>query len=221
MKLFLFFFLTVITASCTITKQRYSSGFHVEWKKRHVFSHASAESEKVVSNEGVAINLSETAQLQHETREPLEEVHAERKEACLTLHYLETVINGKARTIPLEKIELSEKDNTCSRKQPVFRHQLSVESRQQVDWGEVLSDCCFYALIILILLVIPPLLHSIVVSLLGFKNDTLFIVLEWLVWAAGIVGIIVFFSGLWTMILTCLGWNLLFALFGSAFVFTR
>lgn len=223
MTLCLFLFL-VSMASCTVTKQRYSAGYHIEWNKRKVVSYADKAPEKS------AFEAQKTS------------VFPDKAVAAILLE--DTLCKGKSETVentdsqegasyslkkvvekPRKKSGVTTVDNTFSKSgenSNFLQSDRKDSGHKRSDFSESLSDFFFVFCIILMLLVIPPLLHTLLVaSFFHFKNDTLFLVLEWLIWGAGIVAIIVFFSSALTIVLTCLGWNLIFALFVSAIILNQ
>jgi hypothetical protein len=60
----------------------------------------------------------------------------------------------------------------------------------------------------LAVLIIPPILFSVAAYWIDLSGVGLAFV--WIIWAAGIVGALLLFSGLWPVILSCLIWNIIF-----------
>lgn len=216
--------LFIALTSCTITKQRYSCGYHVEWNTRKVAAYSDKVSEnKAFDPQKIAVP-SDKEVMEIRSKDTLHQVNPEISESYERVEMRPLVYKKVVKTP--EKIPgVLSTDRSTSKVMRNGNFQQSEQSdfaSSRSDIGEALSDFFFVFCIILMLLVIPPLLHTMLVaSLFHFKNDTLFLVLEWLIWAAGIVCIVFFFSSALTIVLTCLGWNLLFALFVSAFILNR
>ncbi|MBI3239723.1 MAG: hypothetical protein HYZ43_12920 [Flavobacteriia bacterium] len=60
----------------------------------------------------------------------------------------------------------------------------------------------------LAVLIMPPILFSVAAYWIDLSSVGLAFV--WIIWAMGIVGALLLFSGLWPMILSCLIWNIIF-----------
>lgn len=218
----------VSSSSCTITKQRYSNGFHVEWKKRLGAIHSTESTEPVAEYKEDNLNESISAGITRETISDQPSTGPVWREETLTgcEDFADSfpVTNTKIVSSRTDEKKRSKSTTDCiagtseCKVVAAGSDQRKNHSAVRGDFWEAVTDVLFWLLVILVLITVSPVFHTALISFLTGYNwkSTLFIVLEWLLWIGGIIGIILLISGGWSIVLACLVWNLFFTIFFTA-----
>lgn len=218
----------VSVSSCTITKQRYSRGFHVEWKKRPTTKHSKTasplfdEKELVITKDTVVKTVNNQLSNETQTKASIEGQQENlRNEGEKSDEIIKTPITTSS---PFNNnweppVQATSKKNNIIHTKAVQQQQTKSAVHNSNFW-EAVTDFLFWMAIVLLFFTISPVLHTILIDVLpGYDwKTTLFIVSEWLLWVGGIVAILLLLSGVWTILLACFGWNLLIAMVGTAIV---
>lgn len=228
MKITVLILLVLVSAtSCTITKQHYSNGFHVEWKKRLTTNHSKTTPPQIKAKDEVfaidtvakTITVYPENDVQPDTRIRQQEEKRYVDHGISDEHVKTPLATSSSQTKAwkLTTPKALKKNKGIQKNAAQQQVQTKGFVRMSNFW-EAVTDFLFWAVIILLLLLTPPVIHTILIALLpGFdRKTTLFTVLEWLLWAGGIIAILLLLTGVWPIVLACLGVNILFAVVGTA-----
>lgn len=206
--LFIFTLTAFLFSSCTITQRRYRSGFHLEWKHRlkgqesvHVNALKNVSANAESANEDTVVNHVASIRPTELESEKSVTIHQE----IVSKRHIEDYF------LPQRKIDSpslsmqSDEVNHGTKTDRIVKNDFQKRSRDK-NGGMYLLGFLFS----LAVLIIPPLLFS--VGAYWLDISTLGLVFIWLIWIAGIVGVVLLFSGLWPIILSCLIWNIVYTI---------
>lgn len=200
-----FVIITVLFSSCTITHRRYRSGFHLEWKHRFK-PQESVQKSDVRDNSAIVESVSPDSVVNEIASIRPTEFELEKS---VTMHQ-ENVSKRQMGdySFPQRKMEspgLSRKGDEVNR---ATKTKATVKKDSQKKSERNGGMALLGVLFSLAVLIMPPILFSVAAYWIDLSGVGLAFV--WIIWAAGIVGALLLFSGLWPVILSCLIWNIIF-----------
>lgn len=203
--LFILSLTVILFSSCTLTQRRYRSGFHIEWKHRFKPQESVQKNrvidivttiEPVNANSGV----NEIASVRPTEFE---------LEKSVAMHQENVSERQKEDySSPQRKMEspgLNRKGDEVNR---ATKTKATVKKDSQKKSERNGGMALLGVLFSLAVLIMPPILFSVAAYWIDLSGVGLAFV--WIIWAAGIVGALLLFSGLWPVILSCLIWNIIF-----------
>lgn len=203
--LFILSLTAILFSSCTLTQRRYRSGFHVEWKHRFK-PQESVQKKRVIDLVTTIESVNADSVVNEIASIRSTEFELEKSVAIHQENVSEGQMEDDSFTQrKMESPSLSRKSDevNCATKTNATVKKES-KKKSERNGGMVLLGILFS----LAVLIMPPILFSVAAYWIDLSGLGLAFV--WIIWAMGIVGALLLFSGLWPMILSCLIWNIIF-----------
>lgn len=203
--LFILSLTAILFSSCTLTQRRYRSGFHVEWKHRFK-PQESVQKKRVIDLVTTIESVNADSVVNEIASIRSTEFELEKSVAIHQGNVSEGQMEDDSFTQrKMESPGLSRKNDEVNRATKT-NATVKKESKKKSErnGGMALLGILFS----LAVLIMPPILFSVAAYWIDLSSVGLAFV--WIIWAMGIVGALLLFSGLWPMILSCLIWNIIF-----------
>lgn len=220
----------VSITSCTITKQRYSGGFHIEWKRRLTTVHSVksspplvADTKEILSDDPKITEITLVKDLDRQLTKPIQHVEtlSEYPQFQDSISIANDPVTSRTNEFMVNEYTLNSIKGTGKEKM-ITRKSDQRKSKEMTrgNFWETVSNFLFGLVFVLLFLATPPLLHTILIAMFSGYNwkVILLILLEWLLWVGFIVAVLPLLSGFWPIFLAFIGFNFLLSSVGTLII---